>query len=626
MTSLNEQALPAMRLLRDQMIRLRDGIHLATDIYLPTDSAGPWPVVIERTPYNKNSPSRSEKQLDAQHISRGAMAARFTAQGFVAIFQDCRGRYASEGVFTKYTSEGEDGFDTLAWIVVQPWCNGRIGSMGLSYAAHTQLAMACLHPPGLKSMVLDSGGFANAFQCGIRQGGAFELKQATWAWRQAKESPAAIANPKIREALEQEDIHQWFARMPWQAGHSPIRHVPEYEAYLLEQWAQGTFSDYWRKPGIYAEGHYDNLPDIPVLFMSSWYDAYVSSTLANYRAFSRHNLSAQHLIMGPWLHGDRNISHSGDVEFGAAANFDGNVARTWLDCRLDWFARSLKDQTGEAAATAPVQVFLMGGGDGSKDQHGRLQHGGRWLKSSQWPLPGSRPLSLYLNAQRQLTTDQPSARESSLSYRADPDHPVPTIGGALTSGAPVFVGGAFDQRERADFFGTQGNDRPLADRDDVLSFQTLPLTEDMIVAGPLSIELWVESDGLDTDFTAKLVDVYPDGYAMNITDGIVRCRYRDSWEKPQLLTPGQRVKVVIEPFATCNLFKRGHRVRLDIASSNFPHFDVNPNSGEAEGRALYKRIATNTVHMCADFASRLVLTTLEPEVLADLDCQAIDSD
>jgi putative CocE/NonD family hydrolase len=626
MNSLCEQVGPAMQLLPDQMITLRDGIRLATDIYLPTDSTGPWPVVIERTPYDKRKPSRSEKQLDGLHISREAMAARFTARGFVAVFQDCRGRYASGGVFTKYTSEGEDGFDTLAWIVEQPWCNGRIGSMGLSYAAHTQLAMACLHPPGLSSMVLDSGGFSNAFQCGIRQGGAFELKQATWAWRQAKESPAALADPQVRAALEQEDIHQWFSRMPWQAGHSPIRHVPEYEAYLLEQWAQGSFTDYWRKPGIYAEGHYDNLPDIPVLFMSSWYDAYVSSTLANYHAFNRHNRSPQHLIMGPWLHGDRNISHSGDAEFGAAANFDGNVARTWLDCRLDWFERSLKDQSLAPETTAPVQVFLMGGGDGGKDDNGRLQHGGRWLRSSQWPLPGSQPFNLYLNDQRQLSEDTPSARESKLSYHADPDHPVPTIGGALTSGAPVFVGGAFDQRERADFFGTTADDRPLAERADVLSFETAPLKEDLIVAGPLSIELWVESDGLDTDFTAKLVDVYPDGYAMNITDGIVRCRYRDSWENPQALVPGQRVKVVIEPFATCNLFKRGHRLRLDIASSNFPHFDVNPNSGEAEGQATCKRLATNTVHMSADFASHLVLTILTPTALAALERQATDSD
>jgi len=609
-----------MQTLHNQMIAMRDGIHLATDIYLPAGGEGPYPVVIERTPYDKSKPSRSEKQLDGQHISREQMAARFTAQGFVAIFQDCRGRYASEGVFTKYTAEGEDGFDTLAWIVRRPWCNGKIGSMGLSYAAHTQLAMACLHPPGLGSMVLDSGGFANAYQCGIRQGGAFELKQATWAWRQAKESPAALADPQIREALEQEDIHQWFARMPWQPGESPIRHVPEYEAYLLEQWAQGSFSDYWRKPGIYAEGHYADLPDIPVLFMSSWYDAYVSSTLANYSAFQRHTSAPQHLIMGPWLHGDRNISHSGDVEFGTAANFDGQVAEDWLTCRLQWFERSLKDTPTLAPASAPVKVFLMGGGDGTADATGRLQHGGRWLHGQQWPLPGSETMNLYLHHDRCLSATPPRVDEAKLSYRADPDHPVPTVGGALTSGAPVFVGGAFDQRERADFFGTRGNNQPLAERADVLSFQTPPLTEDLIVAGPLQIELWIDSDAPDTDFTAKLVDVYPpsadfpQGYAMNITDGIRRCRYRDSWETPQPLTPGKRVKVVIEPFATCNLFKRGHQLRLDIASSNFPHFDVNPNSGEPEGQAHHKQIATNTVHMSKDFASRLVLTVLPPDV------------
>ena len=193
---------------------------------------------------------------------------------------------------------------------------------------------------------------------------------------------------------------------------------------------------------------------------------------------------------------------------------------------------------------------------------------------------------------------------------------MPTIGGALTSGAPVFVGGAFDQRERADFFATQGNNRPLAERPDVLSFTTPPLSEDLIVAGPLRIELWIESDGLDTDFTAKLVDLYPasadypEGFAMNITDGIQRCRYRQSWDNPQPLVPGERVKVIIEPFATCNLFKAGHRLRLDIASSNFPHFDINPNSGEPEGQARHKRIARNTVHLSADYASRLVLTTV----------------
>jgi len=601
-----------MQTLLNQMIPMRDGICLATDIYLPAQGEGPFPVVIERTPYDKSKPSRSEKQLDGQHISREQMAARFTDQGFVAIFQDCRGRYASQGVFTKYTAEGQDGFDSLAWIVRQPWCNGKIGSMGLSYAAHTQLAMACLHPPGLSSMALDSGGFANAYQCGIRQGGAFELKQATWAFRQAKESPTALADPQIRQALEQEDIHQWFTRMPWQPGQSPLRHVPEYETYLLDQWAQGSFSEYWRKNGLYAEGHYGRLPDIPVLFMSSWYDAYVSSTLANYRAFVQNGTTKSRLVMGPWLHGDRNISHSGDVEFGPTAVFDGQVEQDWLSCRLAWFEQTL-NASAQAAQTR-VQVFLMGGGSGHRDRNGRLEHGGRWLQSTQWPLPDSQVLTLYLNAHGQLSHTAPEADSASLSYLADPAHPVPTIGGALTSGAPVFVGGAFDQRERADFFGTCGNDRPLNERDDVLSFQTEPLEEDLIVAGDVQIELWIDSDAPDTDFTAKLIDVYPpsadypEGFAMNITDGIRRCRYRDSWTQPKPLTAGERVKVLIEPFATCNLFKRGHRLRLDIASSNFPRFDVNPNSGEPCGQANHPRVARNTLHLSRDAASCLRLT------------------
>ena len=210
-----------------------------------------------------------------------------------------------------------------------------------------------------------------------------------------------------------------------------------------------------------------------------------------------------------------------------------------------------------------------------------------------------------------------------MSYLADPANPVPTLGGALTSGGPVFVGGAFDQRERADFFGTQGDNSALSQRADVLSFQTAPLDEDMIVAGDVQIELWIDSDAPDTDFTAKLVDVYPpsadypDGFAMNITDGIRRCRYRDDWEHPTPLTPGERVKVLIEPFATCNRFKVGHRLRLDIASSNFPRFDVNPNSGEPSGQARQPQVARNTVHLSRDAASCLRLTVVPTAHLPD---------
>jgi hypothetical protein len=617
-------AIENMDIVRNQMIAMRDGVHLATDIYLP-HGAGPWPVVIERTPYDKSSPSRSEKRLDGMHITREQMAATFTRQGFVAIFQDCRGRYSSEGVFIKYINEGEDGYDTLSWIVEQPWCNGHIGSMGLSYAAHTQMAMACCNAPGLKTMVLDSGGFSNAYQCGIRQGGAFELKQATWAYKQAQESAAVQADPLLKDALEREDILSWFARMPWRPGHSPLRHVPEYENYLFEQWSHGEFDQFWKQLGIYAEGFYDRIPDIPVLFMSSWYDAYVSSTLDNFNAFAARKQSPQRLIMGPWLHGDRNISYSGNVEFGQAANFDRNLDQDWLSCRVDWMQRWLQPVGNHTEKTHQIDVFMMGGGSGRKNEDGRLEHGGRWLQSCVWPLPGTQEQSFYLTQRKSLSTTEPEDAPVGLSYYSDPAKPVPTIGGSLTSGAPVFVGGAFNQVESPDFFGTTGDHSPLCNRADVLSFETQPLEEDLVVAGPLKIELWVHSSAPDTDFTAKLVDVYPpsldypNGYAMNITDGIIRCRYRDSWEQPTLLTSDEPFKVVIEPFATCNVFKRGHRLRLDIASSNFPRFDVNPNSGEAESMGERRQIALNTLHMSARHPSRLILSILNGELKETLD-------
>lgn len=608
-----------MQTIRNVEVPMRDGIWLATDVYLPDDITQPLPVVIERTPYDKSKPSRSEKQLDGRHLSREEMADAFTSRGFIAVFQDCRGRYASQGEFVKYINEAEDGYDTLSWLVKQPWCNGRVGSMGLSYAAHTQLAMACLAPPGLVTMVMDSGGFANAYQCGIRQGGAFELKQATWACKQAKESPAAKADPVLREALQQEDIREWFARMPWRSGQSPLRHAPEYERYLFEQWERGTFDQYWQQLGLYAEGYYDRIPDIPVMLMSSWYDAYVSSTLANYAAFTEHRKAPQRLIMGPWLHGDRNITHSGNAEFGPAAAFDGQVDDNWLECRLRWFEQHLLALEGGMAHEHQVQVFVMGGGSGACNKDGRIDHGGYWLEAPQWPLPQSIVQAFYLSPQGHLVDKLGDINAGQLHYCADPSNPVPTIGGALTSGAPVFAGGAFDQRESADFFGARGDNAPLSERADVLSFETPPLAADVLVAGPVQVELWVESDGLDTDFTAKLIDVYPpsedypNGYAMNITDGIFRCRYRHGWSEPMALVPGELFRVVIEPFATCNLFKQGHRLRLDIASSNFPHFDVNPNSGEPEGRAEHKRVALNTVHMGAATPSRLTLRIMPAE-------------
>lgn len=605
----------SFKLLENVMVKMRDGIHLATDIYLPTHlNQTAFPVVIERTPYNKSAHSRSEIELDGRKISRQEMAEAFTQRGFALIFQDCRGRYLSEGEFIKYVREGEDGFDTYQWIMQQPWCNGNIGSMGLSYAAHTQLAVACLNPEGLKTMVLDSGGFANSYQCGIRQGGAFELKQATWAFKQAALSPTAKNNPLIANAMSQEDIHQWFTQMPWKAGHSPIRHVPEYEDYLLEQWQAGTFNEYWQQLGIYAEGWYKTLPDIPVLFMSSWYDAYVPSTLANFQAFCASGRTApQKLIMGSWLHGDRNITHSGDVEFGSASAFDGNVDTNWLECRLKWFEQHLKPNSSHLPQHQ-ISFFMMGGGTGKKDKQGKMQHGGEWIHSTAYPFPESTSQKWYL--QKDMCLRQSLSEPAIHRFQSDPNNPVPTIGGAITSGKPVFVGGAFDQRELPEFFGSKQNNLPLSARHDVLVYQTEILEEDITLVGEVKIKLFIDSDAPDADFTAKLIDVYPpnedypQGYAMNITDGILRARYRDSWTEPKLLKQGEIVEVTIRPFESCNIFKKGHRLRLDIAGSNFPHFDCNPNSGEPEGFASVKRIATNQIHIGAQYPSVLEIQVI----------------
>lgn len=601
----------APKLLRDVMVAMRDGIRLATDVYLPAHGEGPFHAILERTPYGKHLASRSELMLGSERpMSRAEVAAAFCAAGYAVVFQDCRGRYGSEGEFTKYLSEAPDGYDTIQWIAGQPWCTGKVGTMGLSYAAHTQLAAACLAPPALAGMILDSGGFSNAYRCGIRQGGAFELKQATWAYNRAQEGRACAENPELRAALAAENIIDWFGRMPWSRGNSPIRWEPEYESYLLEQWQNGSFNDYWKALGIYAAGYYDRIPDIPVLLMSSWYDVYVPTTFENLTGLSRGHHRPE-LVMGPWTHGNRTERVFGDVDFGPAAPFDGNIGESWLQFRIACFDRWLKG--GASASETPVRLFVMGGGTGRKTEAGFLDHGGHWIEAANWPPPQAHETAFHLHANGTLSMAGPATAEDALTYDFDPRDPVPTIGGALTSGQPVFEGGAFDQREDLRFFGCRTPGLPLSSRPDVLMFETEPLATDLTIVGPVTLHLWVSSDAPDTDFTAKLIDVhppsadYPTGFAMNLSDGIFRCRYRHSWESPEMIGSGEVFEIVIELFATANLFKAGHRIRLDVSSSNFPKFDVNPNTGAPEGQGRAKNIARNTVHFGRETPSRLLV-------------------
>ena len=578
------------------MVAMRDGVRLATDIYLPAKNGKRIgqraPVILERTPYGKSGKTRRHASEEIANI--------YASRGYAVVFQDCRGRGNSQGEYVKYLSDGRDGYDCCAWIVKQLWSNGRIGTQGLSYGAHTTTALACLDAPGLAAMFIDSGGFSNAYQGGIRQGGAFELKQVTWAFNAALEAPEIRSDPAKRAALEAIDIKAWFGRMPWSRGHSPLSLVPEYEDYVFDQWEHGVFDGFWKQVGIYAEGSYDRFSDVPVVWMSSWYDPYPRTATDNYVALSRRKRSPQRLILGPWTHGNNHETFAGDVDFGPAAQLAGNIAPDLLTLRLHWFDRWLKGEKNEVDNEPPVQIFVMGGGTGRKNAAGRMDHGGRWRAEKQWPLRGTVLKSFYLHGDGALSETTPPADSPPLAYDYDPRHPVPTNGGTVTSGQPVMIGGAFDQRRSPD----------------VLVFQTAPLASDVEVTGAIEAELWIASNCPDTDFTIKLIDVYPpnedyrEGYAMNLTDGILRCRYRDSWERPSLLTPGQVYRIKVTAFPTSNLFKRGHRIRLDVASSNFPHFDLNWNTGAPEGAGGEARVATNSVFVDKERASRLLLPVI----------------
>ncbi len=595
-----------------EMVALRDGIRAATDVYLP-DGAGPFPVVLERTPYGRDLVSRSEiTAADPEPIARPDLAGYFTSRGYAVVFQDNRGRHGSEGRFVKYLSDGADGYDACAWIVAQPWCDGRICTMGLSYAAHTQGALGSLNAPGVVAQVLDSGGFADSWRGGIRQWGAFELKQATWAHKQAILSPEAQADPVMKAALEAEDISDWFTRMPWQPGHSPLRHHPDYEAYLFDQWRHGAFDAYWQQVGIWAEGFHHQYVKADCVHMSSWYDAYPLTATGNYMGLKRAGRGPQRLILGPWTHGDRSRRVFGDVDFGPDAPID-SWAGDWRQYRLRHFDSVIKGTPNEEP---PVRLFIMGGGSGRKTAEGHLDHGGHWESFQDWPLPEARPTRYHLHNDGRLDPALPAEGAAPIAYDYDPAHPVPTIGGSLTSMEPVASGGAWSQMESPDFFGCTAPFLPLSSRPDVLSFQTPPLAAPLRVAGPLSAELWVTTDGPDTDFTAKLLDIhppsadYPKGYDLLLADGICRLRYAADPARPELHTPGRVVRITVTLFPTANLFAAGHRIRLDISSSNFPKYDVNPNTGEPEGAARRRRIALNTVFMDASRPSHVVLPLL----------------
>ena len=584
----------------DVMVQMRDGVRLATDIYRPA-AEGRYPVIVTRSPYGK------DRARDVE------LARYLAAHGYVAAIQDIRGRYASGGAFTKYSAlEAPDGYDTIEWLARQSWSDGRVGMWGTSYAAHAQADAAKLNPPSLKAMLLNEGGMADAWDHAVRHGGAFELgRELTWAWRQI---PLEIDDPVVRALFKQERIEDWYRALPLRPGLSPLAIAPEYEAYFFEELTRSDYSDYWRNIALNWSDHYDATAEAAMLHVGGWYDIFLRGTIRNYVELSARKSSRIELLVGPWTHSGNTRTWAGDVDFGPGAAIED----FHLDFHRRWFDRHLRGD-GDARGGAAIRLFLMGGGDGRRNEAGRLRHGGYWFESDTWPLPNAKPTPYYIHADGTLDRDPPDATNSSTTYTFDPADPVPTIGGNVSAR----VGdGAFDQRERADFPLSAPPYLPLSARPDVVVFQTPPLAEDLVVAGDIEVVLWASSSAVDTDFTAKLIDQYPPsedypaGYAMNISDALVRASYRDGRHERDLIEPGRVYRLVIRPFPTANIFRKGHRIRLDISSSNFPRFDVNPNTGEPLGLSRRSVAADNKIFHDRRRPSHVVLPLLPERPLA----------
>ena len=588
--------------LKDVMVPMRDGVRLATNITLPGANGaiappGRFPVVLERTPYGKDGSSD--------------WAEMFVPYGYAFVSQDVRGRYRSEGRWRPNRDDGNDGYDTAKWIGEQPWFQGGIGTVGISYPGGAQHALALANPPHLEALVpIDA--MSDYGRYGIRHNGAFELRFFNWIFNFGF-APSPVRQPGLDPAAGpalgalRDQVVDYLRHLPLRRGTTPLALAPDYEDWLVEAMRHGGNDSFWRDMGASVVDHLADYKDVPVYHVGGWYDSWAAQTAnLNYVELRRTKTSLQRLVMGPWTHGSQSRSYAGEAEFGSEAALDmGSFHRRWFD-------RWLKGIDTGVDREPPVRIFVMGGGDGHKTADGRIFVGGHWRDENAWPLARSRARPYYLQAGGRLSSDLPRALAPT-RYLFDPKEPVPTLGGNISSGNGLMGSGAMDQVCRPQVLGCADR-RPLSARNDVLVFETPPLAEDMEVTGRLVVKLWISSSAPDTDFTAKLVDVwpanhdFPSGVALNIGDSIVRARFREGVDHEAApLAPGRAYPVTIELYPTSLVFAKGHKIRLDVSSSNFPRFDLNPNTGEPLNDNRRSATADNAVWHDPEHPSHIVL-------------------
>jgi putative CocE/NonD family hydrolase len=533
-------------------VKMRDGVELSADVTRPA-AEGRFPVILARTPYNKASGGKDRVEL----------VRYFASRGYVFVAMDVRGRGDSDGEWVPYRHDGADGYDAIEWCAAQPWSTGKVGTIGGSYNGKTQWLTAVLRPPHLAAMIAmtsPSDPFVE-FPTGVPI-----PSDISWYHYTAGH---VVQNEEAVDWLSVYD-HLPLVTMDEAAGRPNAVWKDQFEHARLDSW--------WD-----AERYQNKLDQVqvPVLHISGWYDDEQIGTPLNYIGVSTRGApearKAQRLLMGPWPHALNSGTKLGEVEFGPTAKIDINAV--WLR----FFDRWLKGVDDGLDREPPVRIFVMGENV--------------WRDEAEWPLARTRYTKYYLHGGRansllgdgSLSTTEPSAEKPD-TYTHDPARAVPFI----TDPSFAQLGGPDDYRS-------------VERRDDVLVYSTGPLSQDTEVCGPIKARLWASTSGKDADFMAKLLDVWPDGFAQRLSDGMVRARFREGMDRPAPVEPGRAYPLDVDVWNTCQLFRAGHRIRLEIASSAFPKFDRNPSTGEPLGKTARLERSEQKILHDREHPSHLVL-------------------
>lgn len=561
------------KVIAEVRVPMRDGVSLAASVYRDS-SPEPRPVILIRTPYN-------------EQMSRTLPVTPALEAGFAVVIQNCRGTASSEGELWAFENETNDGLDTIAWLREQDWTNGQVCMFGASYLGMSQLAVSGRRPEGLAAIVPIVA--TNNYRDGlVYKQGALQLGQGL-GWHTLK-----TAQTLGERALRGEDVSAQmgaFAAMTRDMDGTyrtlPLTDIPAITDVLpsWKKWLQKeSDAGYWHSISYTADRPWTAVPGLHV---GGWFDLFLGGTLDNYRAIAqgaeteevRRN---QHLIIGPWTHADQ-TGAAGELFFGAGAAHAIRLEEQQM--------RFLRESvSGGPSSLPPVQIFVMGANC--------------WRTENEWPLARTDWQKWYLQADGILGPELPADGNGALEFTHDPHNPVPTVGGGTlisggTDGGAGYMPGARDQRV-------------LDARTDMLRFTGPVLEEDVEVTGPLSVTLYAATTAEDADFTAKLINVWPDGRAMGVADGIVRARYRNGMDSPEKVEPGEVYEYRIDLAATSQVFRKGHRIRVDIASSNFPCYDRNSGSGKPAGLVTEDdlRTATQHIHCGAEYPSHIELPVI----------------